>query len=96
MTRASSLFSLVMLVSLVRVRSYQVPSNSARCEEVGLCVECRGFHQPWLEFSDPHSAYHCFTACQAYNFRYVETLGNFSHFSHTTSLIELISFIVLL
>merc|ERR1719500_1920006 len=73
-SRDSSVFSLVVLVSLVTVTAYQVPANSARCEEVGLCVECRGFHQPWLEFSEPHSAYHCFTACQPYNFKYVNTL----------------------
>jgi len=73
--RASTVFCLVVVaVSVVRVRAYQVPGSSARCEEVGRCVECRGFHQPWLEFSEPHSAYHCFTACLAYNFRYVDIL----------------------
>ena len=74
---SSSLFSLLVLVLVARVAAYQVPANSARCEEVGLCVECRGFHQPWLEFSDPHSAYHCYTACQDYTFKYVDQLGNF-------------------
>merc|ERR1719479_120493 len=74
--KARAVFSLVVVVSVVTatVTAYQVPASSARCSEVGLCVECRGFHQPWLEFSDPHSAYHCFTSCQAYNFTYVDNL----------------------
>ena len=86
MARSSSVFCLlVSLVTLVTVvTAYQAPASSARCEEVGLCVECRGFHQPWLEFSEPHSAYQCFTSCQAYNFTYVAKLGNSSHFSHLT------------
>ena len=79
--RATSVFSLVVAVSVVTatVTAYQVPAASARCEEVGLCVECRGFHQPWLEFPEPHSVYHCFTACQSYNFKYVSKLGNTSY-----------------
>ena len=88
MVRNRSVVSLLVLVSVVtvRVRAYQVSANSgsARCEEAGLCVECRGFHQPWLEFSEPHSAYHCFTSCQAYNFSYVDILGNFPHLSYTS------------
>jgi len=48
------------------------------CEEVGLCVECAGLHQPWLAFPAPHSAYLCYNSCRAFTFHYVDTLDESS------------------
>ena len=70
----SSYLLVLLLLLLGSLTAYQLEENSPRCTEVGLCVECEGFHQPWLAFPDPHSAYKCYTSCQAFTFKYVDTL----------------------
>ena len=66
----------VLVVVLACLAAYKVEENSVGCEEVGLCVECAGLHQPWLAFPAPHSAYLCYNSCRAFSFHYVDTLGN--------------------
>jgi len=72
--RTMSSYLLLGVLLLGSLTAYQLEENSPRCTEVGLCVECEGLHQPWLAFPDPHSAYKCYTACQAFTFKYVDTL----------------------
>merc|ERR1711936_1564364 len=68
----------VLVVVLACLAAYKVEENSVGCEEVGLCVECAGLHQPWLAFPAPHSAYLCYNSCRAFAFHYVDTLDESS------------------